>query len=93
MSLEERVLELLAECCGTREALEPGVDLLERDLLDSLGMITLLEGLEDMGVELRPTRLPRDAFHTAESILALCRAAADPKGQGADSDGFPLTEA
>jgi len=76
MNLEERVLALLAECCGTREAAQPGTDLLERDLLDSLAFIDLLEGLEDMGIELQPTRLPRDAFRTPESILALCRAAA-----------------
>lgn len=37
MNLEERVRELIADSCGTREALEPGVDLLAGELLDSWG--------------------------------------------------------
>lgn len=76
MNLEEQVRELIADSCGTREALEPGVDLLAGELLDSLGLIQLLEGLEDLGIELQPTQVPRSAFRTVESILALCRAAA-----------------
>ena len=49
------------------------MDLLERELLDSLGLIELLEGLEDLGIEIQPTQTPRDAFRTVEGILALCR--------------------
>ena len=52
MELETQVRELIAAACGTREALEPGTDLLERGLLDSLGLITLLEDLEELGVDL-----------------------------------------
>ena len=80
MNLEERVRELIADSCGTREALEPGVDLLAGELLDSLGLIQLLEGLEDLGIELQPTQVPRSAFRTVESILALCREAVDKEG-------------
>ena len=71
--MEEEIKELIAADCGTRAALEPGVDLLERELLDSLGLIELLEGLEDLGIEIQPTQTPRDAFRTVEGILALCR--------------------
>ncbi|HIR85394.1 MAG TPA: hypothetical protein IAA56_08630 [Candidatus Galloscillospira excrementavium] len=80
MNLEERVRELIADSCGTREALEPGVDLLAGELLDSLGLIQLLEGLEDLGIELQSTQVPRSAFRTVESILALCREAVDTEG-------------
>ena len=62
--MEEEIKELIAAACGTREALEPGVDLLERELLDSLGLIELLEGLEDLGIEIQSTQTPRDAFRT-----------------------------
>ena len=36
----------------------------------SLARITLFEGLEDLGVELSPTRLSPDALRSARSILA-----------------------
>ena len=51
------------------------MDLLERGLLDSLALITLLEGLEDRGIELIPTQLPKETFRTAESILQAARTA------------------
>ena len=76
MELETQVRELIAAACGTREALEPGTDLLERGLLDSLGLITLLEDLEDRGIEIQPPQVPREAFRTVDGILALCREAA-----------------
>jgi acyl carrier protein len=76
MELETQVRELIAAACGTRESLEPGTDLLERGLLDSLGLITLLEDLEDLGIEIQPTQVPREAFRTVDGILALCREAA-----------------
>ena len=49
--LEQAVKKLLVEACSSRRVLEPGIDLLESGLLDSLGLITLLDGLEDMGIE------------------------------------------
>ena len=76
MELEPQVRELIAAACGTRESLEPGTDLLERGMLDSLGLITLLEDLEDLGIEIQPTQVPREAFRTVDGILALCREAA-----------------
>ena len=75
MNLEDSVRALLARACGTKDALRPGADLLEEGILDSLAMIDLLEGLEDLGIQIHPTRVPRDAFRTVEGILALCRQA------------------
>ena len=45
-------------------------------LLDSLAFITLLEGLEDLGITLQPTQIDRACFRTPEGILALARGAA-----------------
>ena len=75
---DDAIRDLLVQVCGTREALRPGADLLEEGILDSLALIDLLEGLEDLGILLQPTRVPRDAFRTVEGILALCR-----QGEGA----------
>ena len=51
------------------------MDLLEQGFLDSLGLIELLEGLEDMGIILQPTQIPKERLRTVEGILSLCREA------------------
>ena len=78
----EALRALLAEACGEAEAGMPGTDLLERELLDSLALILLLEGLEDRGIELSPARLPRETFRTAESILEAVERAARETSDG-----------
>ena len=67
---DDMILSLIANACGTPRALEEGMDLIESGLMDSLARITLFEGLEDLGVELSPTRLSSDALRSARSILA-----------------------
>lgn len=71
--MEQQIKQLIAQACGTPEALEPGVDLLEQGFLDSLGLIELLEGLEDMGIILQPTQIPKDRLRTVDGILSLCQ--------------------
>ena len=66
----------MAEACGSAAAARPGTDLFETGLLDSLAFITLLEGLEDLGITLQPTQIDRACFRTPEGILALARGAA-----------------
>ena len=58
---ENEVRRLLTEACGSDTVLRQDVDLLETGLLDSLAFITLLDGLEDMGVEIQPTQVEREA--------------------------------
>ena len=72
---DDVIRDLLVQVCGTQDALRPGADLLEEGILDSLAMIDLLEGLEDVGIQIQPTRVPRDSFRTVEGILALRRQA------------------
>ena len=73
MQLEQTVKNLLVEACGSEQALEDGVDLLESELLDSLGFISLLDGLEDIGISIQPTQVDRNEFQTLDGILNLCR--------------------
>ena len=49
------------------------MDLLEQGFLDSLALIELLEGLEDMGICIQPTQIPKERLRTVEGILSLCR--------------------
>lgn len=71
--MEEQIRQLVVQACGTREVLTPGVDLLEQGFLDSLALIELLEGLEDMGICIQPTQIPKERLRTVEGILSLCR--------------------
>lgn len=72
---DDMILDLIVRACGTPQALEEGVDLIESGLMDSLARITLFEELEDLGVELSPTQLDPDALRSAPAILAAVREA------------------
>ena len=68
---ELAVMRLLAEVCGT-DAIdqERDVDLFDAGLLDSLGFIHLLVGLEDdLGIRVPPTAVERDEVSTVNRIL------------------------
>lgn len=63
-----QVEELLVRVCGSRQVLQPGVDLVESGLLDSLGLIDLFDELNLMGVELQPTQVTNDDLRSVDSI-------------------------
>ena len=65
------VRKLLCEVCGDERAGEDGVDLIESGLLDSFAFISLFTRLEELGVELQPTRIDRSKLRTAEGIESL----------------------
>lgn len=74
MAETDEILELLRDVCGCPE-IGPDTELLDSGLLDSLAYIRLLDELDDRGVELLPTRVPRAAFSTARAVAALCEKA------------------
>lgn len=65
--MDDTVKAILLQICG-QEALAPNIDLIESGLLDSLATIELLEALEDIGVEIQPTEIGKDAFRTVDGI-------------------------
>lgn len=71
--LEQKVCRILVDACGSEEVLQQGIDLLDSGLLDSLGLISLLDGLEDIGIVIQPTQVDRNEFRTLEGILNLCK--------------------
>ena len=71
--LEQKVRRILVDACGIEEVLQQGIDLLDSGLLDSLGLISLLDGLEDIGIVIQPTQVDRNEFRTLEGILNLCK--------------------
>ncbi len=71
--LEQKVCRILVDACGSEEVLQQGIDLLDSGLLDSLGLISLLDGLEDIGIVIQPTQVDRNEFRTLEGIFNLCK--------------------
>lgn len=71
--LEQKVRRILVDACGSEEVLRQGIDLLDSGLLDSLGLISLLDGLEDIGIVIQPTQVDRNEFRTLEGIFNLCK--------------------
>lgn len=74
--LETKVLEILAEVCGDRRVVEiPELDLYKENLLDSFGLVQLLEGLEDeLGLEIWPTQVKREETATPKAVVEMVKA-------------------
>ena len=68
--LEQAVKKLLVEACSSRRVLEPGIDLLESGLLDSLGLITLLDGLRIWASKSSPPRWTAAAFAASKGFCS-----------------------
>lgn len=70
-TVRERVLGLLVDVCGddaVRDHLDD--DLFELGLLDSMGAIELLVGIEDeLRVSIAPTAVPREQMNTPNKIV------------------------
>lgn len=70
-TVRERVLDLLVDVCGddaVRDHLDD--DLFGLGLLDSMGAIELLVGIEDeLGVSIAPTAVPREQMNTPNKIV------------------------
>lgn len=70
-NIEEKTLDLLEEICAddaVRE--ERDIDLFEAGLLDSMGAIELLVGIEsEFGVEIAPTAVEREEMNSVNKII------------------------
>lgn len=77
MNIEDKILTILNDLCGTEgDELELNLDLFEEGLLDSFGVIALVTGLEDsFGITLRIEEIKREQLATPQRIAALVREA------------------
>ncbi|MGI5966692.1 MAG: phosphopantetheine-binding protein [Anaerotruncus rubiinfantis] len=73
--MEEELLRLLAQVCGDDIVLyDRQVDLWEEELLDSLGLMQLLDGIEDLfNLEIYPTQVSPEMFATPQRVLELVK--------------------
>lgn len=72
-NLYEQLCQILLELCGP-QALEPGCDLLESGLLDSLALIELSDRLEELGLSFPVARIDKQQLRTADSLIRLIEA-------------------
>lgn len=73
--MEQKILELLADICDDDVVKEDTeIDLIEEDLLDSLGYTELLAGLEDeFDIVLSPSAVSREDVRTPQKVIDLVK--------------------
>jgi len=59
---------LLYEICDDEAVLNPNCELIESGILDSLAFIELFAKLEELGINISPTRVDRDLLKTPSGI-------------------------
>ena len=65
------IKKILYEVCGDKRVNDDDIDLFESGLLDSFAFIELFSTLEDLGVELQPTRILKNDLRTPRNIQKL----------------------
>ena len=65
------VEEILYEICDDDSVYDKNIDLVETGLLDSFAFIELFSKLEDLGINIQPTRIDRDKLRTVDGIKEL----------------------
>lgn len=69
--MEETILEILEEICGTDEVRNDlDINLFDDGLLDSLGVIELLLSIEDkLKISIQPTEITHEQISTPKKII------------------------
>ncbi len=71
--MENRIIEIIEEISGQTDLKEKkDIDLLENEIIDSLGFIELISELEDeFNIEIQPTQVSPDTWRSIDSIKKL----------------------
>ena len=59
---------ILIDICEDERAGDPSVDLIDSGILDSYAFIEFFSWLEDLGVEVQPTRIDRDILRNIDKL-------------------------
>ena len=71
--MDDMIRNLLVRVCGTEEALDESIDLIDSGILDSLAFIELLTELDFEGISIQPTQVDRNRFRNVNSIIELVK--------------------
>ena len=71
--MREKVIEIIENVTNYKELEnQPDVDLIEDDILDSLGFIELVTELEEtFDIEIQPTQIPSDTWRSIDDIVKM----------------------
>ena len=71
--MKKKLLEILAEVCdedSLADTDDMDIDLVAEDLIDSMGFVELLVGIEEaFGIVIAPSEYTKDEFNTSQKIL------------------------
>ncbi len=59
---------ILIDICDDERAGDSNIDLIDSGLLDSYAFIELFSRLEDLGIEVQPTRINRDILRNVDKL-------------------------
>lgn len=62
------IKEILYEICEDDKVYDDNIDLIDSGIMDSYAFIELFARLEDLGIEIQPTRIDRNKLRTIEGI-------------------------
>ena len=62
------VKSILIDICEDERAGDSSVDLIDSGILDSYAFIEFFSRLEDLGVEVQPTRIDRDVLRNIDKL-------------------------
>jgi len=73
--MEDRVINIIAEICENETIKDNlDIDLIENEILDSFGFITLISRLEEeFDIEIQPTQVKPDTWRSINSIIELVK--------------------
>jgi acyl carrier protein len=71
--MDDMIRDLLVRVCGTEEALDESIDLIDSGILDSLAFIDLLTELDFEGISIQPTQVDRNRFRNVNNIIELVK--------------------
>ena len=62
------VKKILLDICEDERVLDENIDLIESGILDSYAFIEFFAKLEDLGIEIQPTRIDRDILRSVTKL-------------------------
>ena len=73
--MEDKIIKIIEEICEIENIKDNmDIDLIEEELLDSLGFINLIATLEDeFDIEIQPTEVPSDTWRSIPLIIELVK--------------------
>ena len=73
--MKEKIIEIIIKLTKYEDLrLNPNINLIEEDILDSLAFIELIEYIEnEFDIEIQPTQIPNDTWDYVDNIVNMVK--------------------